>query len=128
VKTASSRRSLWTPVLLYLAFIFALSSISEPPALPQGIDKDLHGLLYCGLGVLLVRALAGGLRGRVITARATIIAALIATLYGITDEIHQHFVPSRQVEALDVVADGIGATAGAIVLYVWGIISGRDGL
>ena len=39
-----------------------------------------------------------------------------------------YFNPPRNVEALDVLADTIGAGAGAVVLYAWGIIRGRDGL
>src|SRR3954463_8185936 len=96
-----------------MAFIFGLSSVSHPPALPQGTDKDLHALLYSGLGILLIRALARGRRAGV-TGRIVVAAVVIATLYGVTDEFHQYFVPPRQVEALDVMADGIGASAAAI--------------
>jgi VanZ family protein len=49
-------------------------------------------------------------------------------LYGCSDELHQYFNPPRNVEALDVLADTIGAGAGAIALYAWGILRGRDGL
>ena len=49
--------ALWTPVLAYMAFIFALSSISHPPAMPGGSDKGLHSLLYCGArGAVRTRA------------------------------------------------------------------------
>ena len=55
--------ALWGPVVAYMAFIFALSSISHPPPLPGQSDKLLHGLLYGGLGALFARAVAGR-RGR----------------------------------------------------------------
>lgn len=131
---------LWLPVALYMAFIFGLSSISQTPSLPEGSDKGAHALLYSGLGLLLVRALAGGM-GRRITLRIALSATLIGGVYGISDEIHQHFVPPRQVEALDVVADTVGAGAAAFALLGWStlgrrrdaagrgaIISGRNGL
>jgi VanZ family protein len=118
------RVSRWTPVVLYMAFIFGLSSVSTPPALPQGTDKDLHALLYAGLGIVLVRALAGGVRRRV-TGGVAILAVVIATLYGVTDEFHQYFVPPRQVEALDVAADGIGAAVSAIGAYLWARLAER---
>jgi VanZ family protein len=44
-------------------------------------------------------------------------ATAIAALYGVTDEFHQYFVPPRQVEALDVVADTIGAAIAAFGLH-----------
>jgi len=77
VPSSISRRRLWLPVALYMAFIFGLSSISETPDLPGGSDKGLHAVLYAGLGGLLVRALAGGLRRRI-----TLATALIATVIG----------------------------------------------
>lgn len=101
-----------------MAMIFAFSSISQPPALPQGADKGAHALLYAGLGALLVRAWAGGLR-RAVMMSAVIAAILISALYGISDEVHQWFVPPRSVEAMDVVADTVGATAAAVGLYLW---------
>ena len=120
-------RFLWTPVVAYMALIFALSSISRPPALPHGVDKDAHAVLYAGLGVLLVRALAGGWRRRV-TLVAAIGAVAMAAAYGVSDEYHQSFVPLRQVEALDVLADTVGAAAAALSLYCWDIIRRRHGL
>ena len=33
----------------------------------------------------------------------------IATAYGVIDELHQHFVPGRQPDVLDVVTDFLGA-------------------
>ena len=120
-------RFLWTPVVGYMAFIFALSSISHPPTLANGVDKDAHAVLYAGLGALLVRAFAGGWR-RPVTLAAAIGAVAIAAVYGVSDEYHQSFVPLRQVEALDVLADTVGAAAAALSLYWWDIIRSRHGL
>ena len=53
---------------------------------------------------------------------------VFGALYGVSDEFHQYFNPPRSVEALDVVADTVGASLGAGALYAWGIIRGRDGL
>jgi VanZ family protein len=123
-----SRGSLWAPVVLYLAFIFALSSVANTPTLPIAVsDKGLHGMLYLGLGALLMRALSRGFRLRV-TVMMALLVTFCAALYGISDEFHQSFVPPRQVEALDVVADTIGAAAAAFTLYAWGIIRPRHGV
>ena len=41
---------------------------------------------------------------------------VLGTLYGVSDEIHQSFVPPRTPDILDVAADSAGAFAGAIVM------------
>jgi VanZ family protein len=122
VRTAT----LWLPVALYMVLIFALSSVSHPPATPAGSDKVLHALLYAGLGALVTRALARGWRG--VTLRIVVAATVFGAIYGVSDELHQRFNPPRSVEALDVLADTIGSGLAAIVLHAWGIIRGRDGL
>jgi len=124
--TSTPTLRLWGPVLLYMAFIFALSSISRPPATPAGSDKVLHALLYAGLGLLFARACAGGWLG--VTSRTVLITMCFGAVYGVSDELHQHFNPPRNVEALDVLADTLGAGTAAIGLYAWGIIRGRDAL
>src|SRR5262249_36643446 len=103
------------------------SSISRTPAFVHGVDKDLHAMLYAGLGVLVVRALTGGFRRRVtlVIVGATIV---IGAAYGVSDEFHQSFVPMRRVEALDVVAGTVGISIAAFALHAWDIIRGRYGL
>ena len=110
-----------------MALIFGLSSVSKTPAFIGGVDKYLHAALYSGLSALLVRALAGGWHCRM-TGGIAAAAILIAAAYGISDELHQSFVPMRSVEAMDVVADTVGATVAAFALYAWDIIRARDGL
>jgi VanZ family protein len=101
-----------------MGFIFALSSMTQTPALPDGADKNVHGVLYFGLGILLVRALSGAKRAR-ITLSTAAAATAMAALYGVSDEFHQYFVPPRQVEALDVLADTIGAGVAAFGALAW---------
>lgn len=108
----------WAPVVAYMALIFVLSSISNTPALPGGSDKQLHGLLYAGLAALVMRALAGGWRRRMTLGMAALAIAL-AGLYGISDEYHQSYVPNRQSDARDVVADTVGAAVAAGACVGW---------
>jgi VanZ family protein len=105
-------------VVLYMAAIFIASAMPSPTG-PPGLmpDKVLHALAYAGLAVLLVRAMAGGLAGPV-TWPIAVWAVVIAGAYGITDEIHQAFVPTRDPNAFDLLADVIGASAAALVLRV----------
>jgi hypothetical protein len=108
----------WLPVVLWAGVLFALSSIpgTRLPAidLPQS-DKIVHALLYGVLGGLLCRALdrsraSGKARSRLL------LAILIATAYGITDELHQLWTPQRSADWRDVVADAGGAALGAMTL------------
>jgi VanZ family protein len=106
--------SLWGPVVLVMAVIFTVSSMPDPGGPPGGIsDKSAHFLAYAALGATLIRALASG-RASSLTPRRLLVAAFLATLYGLSDELHQHFVPGRTPDWLDVVADAGGAAAGVL--------------
>jgi VanZ family protein len=113
--------SLWLPVVAYMAGIFFVSSLSEPPVSPAVSDVSLHGASYFGLTLLLIRALARSRRSGV-TVTTLAMAWTIAVAYGVTDEWHQSFVPNRHPEFRDVVADAIGALAATVVVGAWGII------
>jgi VanZ family protein len=98
--------------------IFTLSSFSRLPAPPGGMtDKDAHFLTYGLLGVLLVNALAGA-RWRAMTGRIAVTAILLATAYGVTDELHQYFVPGRDCSIFDLRADALGAATAAVGLLL----------
>jgi len=125
---ASSRLSLWGPVGFYCALIFALSSNSAVPALPMHVgDKVAHAVLYAGFGFLATRALAGG-SGRPVTARAVLGAIVFSALYGLSDEIHQLFVPRRMFDLRDLAADVAGGGLGSAAWWLWSTLrrSGRD--
>jgi VanZ family protein len=112
---------LWGPVVLYMAVIFHASSQTDVP-LPPGLgDKPTHSIAYTLLGVLVVRALAGGL-GAPIAASTALLGIIITTAYGVSDEIHQMFVPGRFADLADVAADAVGASIGAAVCWLCGII------
>jgi VanZ family protein len=117
------RPRLWAPVAIYMGAIFYVSSMSDP-AIPTGTDKPLHWLAYMGLAVLVVRGLAGG-AGRRIGVRTGAVALLITIGYGITDEVHQLFVPGRSADAYDLVADSAGALAGTVGCWIWGMFDTR---
>jgi hypothetical protein len=119
---------LWGPVILQMALIFAASSIPNLGQLPGGIsDKSGHSIGYGLLGGLLLRALAGG-RLRGVTWTRGVLAILLATLYGVSDEFHQLFVPGRSADRYDVLADFLGSAAGAAIGWLasgirrWGIL------
>ena len=116
---------LWGPVALYALAIFVESSISRVPAFPSGFtDKDGHALLYGGLAVLVLRA-ASGARWDGVTLRAAAAAVAFASVYGITDEFHQWFVPGRTADVYDWVADSTGAAIAVAVVWLIARVVGK---
>ncbi|HEY5627501.1 MAG TPA: VanZ family protein [Nitrospira sp.] len=109
----------WLPVLLYAALIFYLSSLPHPEEqLPDFLlkkvsDKLLHFVEYGVLGVFGYRAFRWA-AGPAAARHAILLAILAASLYGVSDEIHQAFVPFRESSWLDWVADTIGGAIGAV--------------
>jgi len=102
--------------LAWMALLFYLShqpSI-ETPTLFSGQDKVLHAAVYALLGLLLLAAQPRQAQGY--SWQQVGISALIASLYGLSDEIHQYFVPGRSNEILDWVADTVGALIAASLL------------
>ena len=108
--------------MLYMALVFFLSSQPAPPSPIEVSDKFMHVVAYGGLGVLVFRALAGGLPARA-TLRTAVLSFLITIGYGVTDEVHQSFVEGRNADVHDVYADAAGAALALGVCGAWGIIS-----
>ena len=118
----------WLPVVLWAGVIFGASSIpgAQIPSvdLPQA-DKLAHLLVYAVLGALLFRALRVRARQRAAAEietrtlwswRQAGVAVLLATLYGVSDEIHQRWTPNRTPDWHDVVADALGGGLGTLAL------------
>jgi len=102
----------WAGVLFYLS---SQPSI-DTPDLFTGQDKLFHLIAYGLLGFLAMGAMrlpATGYR----QGQAWTVAVLVA-LYGVSDEIHQHFVPGRTVEVYDVLADALGGLLGAWLMFL----------
>jgi VanZ family protein len=110
-----------------MAALFYVSSLSTIPGPPPGFtDKHEHFFFYGILGALTLRALARGEWRRV--GLLTVVGAIvISSLYGVTDEFHQRFVPGRDYDVLDMLADGVGSATAAGLLWAWAIIRRRSG-
>jgi VanZ family protein len=107
----------WLPVLVYVTAIYALSAqphLQSPLHFANG-DKVCHAGEYLVLGLLLVRALRATLRvSRPLF--AAMIAIGIVLVVGVSDEFLQSFIPGRQSDIFDVLADLVG---GAIAQFVY---------
>jgi VanZ family protein len=97
-----------------MALIFHYSSESQPmPDLTAHVwDKLLHLTEYAVLAVLFCRAF----RGEGTSWATAILLAIAATsVYGASDEWHQSFVPLRESDIRDWVADTLGGTLGTML-------------
>ncbi len=107
----------WGPVWFYAGLIFLGSSISNPPEsissiLKEVSDKVLHLCEYSILGALSYRACRHA-AGAWVAQHAVLVAVAGCAFYGLSDETHQWFVPFREADSLDLVADTAGGMLGA---------------
>jgi len=115
----------WVPVLGYAALIFYLSSLTHVGVPLEGeigrVDPGrlvFHIIEYSMLGYLLLRALVNseGLSGPRFGRLAIFaLAVFLGSLYGVTDELHQHFVPNRSPSVGDWMGDTIGSFVGSMI-------------
>jgi VanZ family protein len=114
----------WTPAVAWAGVIFALSSQPVLPSPPGMSDKLAHAITYGILGAACLLGLVAA-DWRRIAGRTSVLAVLVAVLYGISDEFHQAFVPGRTPDALDLLADAAGAALAVGVLWVSAILLRR---
>ena len=115
--------SYWLPIIIYCLFIFIQSSypsIKSAPELPY-FDKVLHFVGYALLGALFLRAFKTS-RIKNNVKLVVILSILLSSLYGISDEIHQYFVPYRDADLMDVLADTLGGIMG---VYLYQALAGK---
>ncbi|MGE3260466.1 MAG: VanZ family protein [Bacteriovoracia bacterium] len=100
----------WLLVLAYMGLIFWLSSLTVLPVAMRFPyeDKFIHAAAYAVMGFLAANAFSEGPHKKRFW-----LAFMVASLYGISDEIHQAFVPGRDASVWDWCADTTGAWMGA---------------
>lgn len=110
----------WAPSILYMVLIFVFSH--KEPLLATvagawsfaGLDKIAHFGEFFILFFLLQRTLC------LEKYRSPELKALcFSILYCISDELHQSFLPYRDCEIGDILADTAGIVAGFIILIVY---------
>lgn len=79
----------------------------------------MHASVYGLLAALCVRACRRTWPDRLTRMHLLILGVCFATLYGISDELHQGLVDGRQADAMDVVADFAGSALGAVLYLRW---------
>jgi VanZ family protein len=134
----------WVLVIIWMAVIFRASATPDLRAVPwaqrfhllprlmgpeatnllefllrKGAHMAVFGIL-AGLGLWALQGVLPLWRRN----RLTAIAFAIALLYAVSDEWHQHFVPTRQGTPRDVVIDAAGAAV-ALFFIGWRYSLGR---
>ena len=108
----------FVPVILVMAAIFTLShqhgSRLHLPAIPY-IDKVGHFTLYFLLAGTVLYAVPATLRHRFLWKTAAYVV-IFCLGYGLSDELHQMFIPGRDASIADLIADLIGA---ATLTFLW---------
>jgi VanZ family protein len=105
--------------IAWMALIYYLSSLQDPAkttGFPFEInDKTMHFIFYGVLGGLVWNVVRFYRKDKLIG-----YTALICGIYGLSDELHQIFVPGRSCDILDLLADILGAVIiSTIVSLIW---------
>jgi len=99
--------------VIYSAIIFYVSSWQRiaVPLSNFDFDKLIHVFEYMPFGFLLARGYTHTIN---INNKTTIFisVAFVTLIYGMSDEVHQFFVPGRDASVFDVVADSVGGILG----------------
>jgi VanZ family protein len=101
----------WLPPSLWALVIFLASELPGS-AVPGRFSSLAHIVEYAIFGVLLFLAM----RRSSALQRAMWTAFLIASAYGVTDELHQAFTPGRTPDPVDWSLDTIGAALGIVLV------------
>lgn len=112
----SSKVLRWAIMGFYAGLIFLVSSMNIQIGRPgffylpylNHLDKCIHFIVYGLFCTLLCWAISAHLKDNQIP-KWIFIAVIVTSLYGITDEVHQLFVPTRTGTAFDWLADTAGA-------------------
>ncbi|MEE9289256.1 MAG: VanZ family protein [Bacteroidota bacterium] len=100
-----------------------MSSIPSRYLMDTGLirlDKPIHVLIFFVLGWLAQRAFLHQGRYPRLREYSLLISFLFVLAYGIFDESHQAFIPGRQPDVLDVLADGVGGLLFVLVAWLAG--------
>ena len=105
-----------SPAFVWAAVIFLLSSIparSLPKLALLKYDKLIHATVFFIFGMLVYRAVIPSSQPSRIDWRSAITTLIVVIMYGMLDEVHQHFVAGRTPDVYDALADAVGGLLSA---------------
>ncbi len=98
------------PLIVYSIAIFTLSNFPQPEFIDLGFkfwDKLLHLKAFFIYGIFTLTAVIAIKQG-IDDKNLMLVTLLIGILFGLSDEIHQYFVPGRDADIWDLAADTAG--------------------
>jgi VanZ family protein len=102
-------------LIIYCALIFYLSSQSRLPLEQTFLNQDklLHVAAYAVMGLLAWRSFRHFVQEKPALALCCI---GFCGLYGLSDEVHQFYVPGRSASPYDLIADIVGAMVSVLLI------------
>lgn len=112
----------WLPTFVWAVVIFAFSSFETVQTSKFYwqdfiLKKTAHVIEYGVFFVLLYRMLRNTTQFS--KQQAAVLSFLVSSVYGISDEFHQSFVPGREARIRDVAIDAGGAILSWVLLWKW---------
>lgn len=108
---------LYSPLILWTVFIYYLSSVPARDIKTTIPDYVVHMIEYGILSLLIYRVVAA-VHGE--SVRSHIGTWICAIIFGVTDEIHQFFIPGRTPSFRDLSFDALGA--GLMLWVLWKLL------
>jgi len=103
--------------------IYLLSAQSRLPGMDgfTGQDKLAHMTAYAIMAWLFLRAFLPVAQACLVRPPMLVftVSVVFCSLYGLSDEWHQSFVPGRMADGMDWLADTLGALLASTIVYYW---------
>ena len=107
----------YIPLVIYWIILLTLTSLPSGMAVTVNVsDKLNHFGAYGLLSVLLFLTMNFQTKYPFLKKNANWLTVLIASSYGVLDELHQMLVPGRSAEFLDWIADFSGSLLGVLII------------
>jgi len=107
---------------LFLCLLIFLSSSIPGDNLPQlnfqFSDKIIHILVFFFLYFSFFYSLKNQIISVKLSQLADLFGVIFVFIFGITDEIHQYFVPNRTCDIFDIIADLFGGLMGYLIVLL----------
>jgi VanZ family protein len=110
------------PALLTAGVIFYVSSLEKIELPLEAVsfnDLLFHAAAYFFFGLTLVLAVYPWNASLDYPLRVYLVLGLVGVLYGLSDEIHQSFVPNRDCTISDFLADSLGVILALLAACLW---------
>jgi VanZ family protein len=109
----------YTPLVIYWVILLILTSLPSGMAVTVDVsDKVNHFGAYGLLSVLLFLTMNFQMKYPFLKKNANWLTVLMASSYGVLDELHQMLVPGRSCEFLDWLADFSGSLLGVLIIQL----------